>query len=165
MLLTKLFRMALRGKLVGAKSPCHWFKKNIFPLKSTATASKAKNIFSYIQNNANAWMSIGHKEIEVRADHGNAKFIQTVRPDLSQSVRKISTRRQPKTCVQNNRHCWRGSLLVINVRFCPQDNRSAKLPHSPAKNSATGAIWPLCKPLKYIQNFNTRISIYAIISS
>ena len=73
-LLTKLFRMALRGNLAGAKKQCSYplvFKNCPFttPIHS---ASKAKNACSYIIKNANASLSKRHKEIEFRADHGNS---------------------------------------------------------------------------------------------
>ena len=57
-------------------------------------ASKAENTCSYLKKNANAWLSIRHKEIEFRADHGNVKFAQTRFESARSKPRP--TRRQPK---------------------------------------------------------------------
>ena len=55
-LLTKLFRMALRGNLAGAKKqcPCPLVQKSTLPHLGISKASKAENIFCYIEINANA---------------------------------------------------------------------------------------------------------------
>ena len=70
----------------------HWLK-NALPLL-ICSASKAKNICPHIINDANAWLSTRHKKIEIRADHGNAKFAQTIseskrsKPSPKRSQRK-----------------------------------------------------------------------------
>ena len=120
--------MTLWGNLAGGKKqcPCPLVKKSLPPL--TSPASKAKNICSYIKNNANAGPSIRLKEIGFWANHGNVKFTRT-RPE-SKCSKPNPTRSQPKKCVQNNRHCWRGGLRGYNISFWPQNNKSAKYPHS-----------------------------------
>ena len=96
-LLTKLFRMALIIGVIwpGLKSnaPFHLFSKIVLP-PLISYALKAKNTCSCIIQNINAWLSIWHKEIEFRADHGNVKFAQT-RSEAKRS-KPSPTRSQPK---------------------------------------------------------------------
>ena len=61
-------------------------------------------------------------------------MLNLFRPELSQNVRNwVQHGVNPTKCVQNNRHWCRGSLLVHNISFRPQNNKSAKKKHSPCQ--------------------------------
>ena len=71
-----------------------WNQPPLPPVRGISSPSKAKNTCSYIIKNANAWLSIKHKEIEFRADHGNDQFART--RFESKGSKTSPTRSQPK---------------------------------------------------------------------
>ena len=55
------------------------------------------------------------------------EMLNSLRPHLSQSLRnRVRHGVNLKKCVQNNRHCWRGSFLAHNISLRPQNNKAAK---------------------------------------
>ena len=60
------------------------------------------------------------------------EMLNSLRPDLSQGARnRVRHSQLKKKWVQNNRPCWLASFLTHNISSRPQNNKSAKYPHTP----------------------------------